>query len=435
MESQPLRKSSFDLYLDVCKDRVGDYIEQGAYFEQQQTRKQLREQSVEIADKLESVGIPAYEKDTDISLVGLASGESIQLDSFRQINFIPSIAKKKRSSRLKVLEYYLDLADETDHLPNSHKCRMWVFNMGWRVGLSGIRERTQILQRKISKLAFEAKSKYGIEFIFRSTELGSLSQSPEQQSTFHVHSHVLVKCPKIADWSGCLRWVNSRWREMCQMSPNQKWKPFNDAGKIRNARELCKYIVKPSDVLQLLPLELKELYDQTFRLHTVQFSGSLQALRNRLDRGNVKPIRRNRGESWKWELMPSVNQRADTYDTTLDLAEDVKLEDSLGVKKWNQVYALLHPSFYFTTHAEPAVLVSNYTGSLDDLLDESEKCTDIRNVLLEVDRKTCGVPQDAINYSRLIYNVHNKSETVQVGKMDEKQLTLASHDPPNREPF
>ena len=132
--------------------------------------------------------------------------------------------------------------------------------------------------------------------------------------------------------------------------------------------------MKPSDVLQLLPLELKELYEQTFRLHTVEFSGSLQALKNRLDRGHVKPVRRNKGESWKWELMPSVNRKADTYGTTLDLTEDVNQPESLEVNKWNQVYALLHPSFYFTTHAEPAVLVSKYTGSLDDLLDESLQC-------------------------------------------------------------
>ena len=435
MQSQPLRKSSFQHYLDICKDRVGDYIEQGAFFEQQLTRKQLREQSLEIANKLESVGVPAFEKDTDISLVGLASGESIQLDSFRQINFIPSVAKKKRSSRLKVLEYYLDLADEKDHLPNSHKCRMWVFNMGWRVGLGGIRERSKQLHRKISKLASEAKAKFGIEFLFRSTELGSLSHSTNNEATFHVHSHVLVKCPKIADWSGCLRWVNSRWRKMCHMSPNQKWSPFNDAGKIRNARELCKYIVKPADILQLTPSELKELYVETFNLHVVQFSGALQALRNQLDRSHVKPVRRNKGESWSWQLMPSVNRKADTYGTTLDLVEDVNQPESLEVNKWNQVYAVLHPSFYFTTHAEPAVLVSKYTGCLSDLLDESNQCTDIRNALLEVDGKTCGVPQDAINYSRQLYNVHNKSITVQTDKMDDKLLTLATHDPPDKEPF
>ena len=435
MQSQPLRKSSFDLYLDVCKDRVGDHIEQGSFYEQQLTRKQLRDQSREIANKLESVGISAYEKDTDISLVGLASGESIQLDSFRQINFIPSVAKKKRSARLKVLEYYLDLADDQDHLPNSHKCRMWVFNMGWRVGLDGIRERTKELQRKISKLASEAKAKYGVEFIFRSTELGSLSHSADQQATFHVHAHVLVKCPRMADWSGCLRWVNARWRKMCHMSPNQKWKPFNDAGKIRNARELCKYIVKPSDVLQLTPTELKELHEQTFNLHVVQFSGSLQALRNKLDRSHVKPVRRNRGESWKWELMPSVNRKADTYGTTLDLVEDVNQPESLEINKWNQVYALLHPSFYFTTHAEPAVLVSKYTGSLSDLLDESNQCTSIRNALLEVDGQDCGVPLSAVTYSRQLYNVHNRSKTVQPVKMDDKQLTYATHDPPIPEPF
>ena len=100
---------------------------------------------------------------------------------------------------------------------------------------------------------------------------------------------------------------------MCKMSPNQKWRPFEDAGKIGNARELCKYVVKPQDVLQLLPTELADLYVQTFRLHTVQFWGSLQALRNKCDRSHVKPYRRKRGESWSWEMIPSVNRRIDTY--------------------------------------------------------------------------------------------------------------------------
>jgi hypothetical protein len=227
---------------------------------------------------------------------------------------------------------------------------------------------------------------------------------------------------------------------MCDMSPNQQWNPFNDAGKIRNARELCKYIVKPSDILQLTPTELKELYVETFNLHVVQFSGSLQDLMNQLKEDKVKPVRRNRGETWSWQLMPSVNQRNSITPENQEKITDnnlsvTDLDSQSNEARRNEVYALLHPSFYFTTHAEPAVLVSKYTGCLNDLLRHSQQCTDIRNALLEVDGKTCGVPQDAINYSRLLYNVHNKSITVQTAEMDDKLLTLATHDPPNKDPF
>jgi hypothetical protein len=451
LQTQTVEKSSFQLYLELCKDRVGDSIEQGKFFEKDKARRELRDQSIKIADRLESAGVTAHE-DSDVHLVGLASGESVKVDSFRQVNFIPAVAKKNRAPRVKMLEYFLDQPDEKTHLPNTHVCRMWVFNMGLTVGIDDIRERTETMQRLLSRFASEVKRETKIEFLFRSTEFAptadketkKLIRDSQGNVRFHVHAHVLVKCPKIDDWSGCLKWVNQRWRTVCKMSPNQKWHPFKDAGKIRNARELCKYVVKPADILQLTPDELARMYVQTFRLHTVHFLGSLQELKQELNKEKVKPVRRNRGNSWKWELMPSVNQRNSiTPEDQKKIADNnlavTDLESQLKEVRRNQVYALLHPSFYFTTHAEPAVLVSKYTGDLSDLLRHSQQCADVRNALLEVDRKTCGVPQSAIDYSRQLYqrlySVYNRSKTVLKGKMDEKQLTLATHDPPIPDPF
>ena len=135
-------------------------------------------------------------------------------------------------------------------------------------------------------------------------------------------------------------------------------------------------------------------------------------------------------------MTPSVNRRTDTYGTTFDLTEGVnQVEESTRGSEWNNVYAILHPSFYFSTHAEPAALVSRYTGTLSDLLEDSERCTDIKNALQEVGGQDCGVPLSAVTTCKQLYNVHNRSKTVLKGRGDQKQLHPAHHDPPIPEPF
>ena len=115
------------------------------------------------------------------------------------------------------------------------------------------------------------------------------------------------------------------------------------------------------------------------------------------------------------------------------------MESATGIiSEWNNVYACLKPSFYFSTHAEPAVLVSKYTGCLNDLLEESKTCRVIQNALLEVDGQTCSVLQSAVTASKILYSVHNRSKTVQRGNEGQesvKPLTPANHDPPHWEPF
>ena len=63
--------------------------------------KRLTEQSHDIADKLESQGIEAYDHNQDLVLVGLHSRQHKVVPNFRNINFIPSVARKNRNRQSK----------------------------------------------------------------------------------------------------------------------------------------------------------------------------------------------------------------------------------------------------------------------------------------------------------------------------------------------
>ena len=212
------------------------------------------------------------------------------------------VAKKNRSPRVKLLEYFLDQPDEKTHLPNTHVCRMWVFNMGFTVGLDDIRDRTETLQRKLSRFSSELKKEWGIEFLFRSTEFAPTT---------------------------------------------------NDVTK--------------------------------------------------------KLFRDSQGNALK--ALPKLRRYLDDIE--------IYVKDGNYSKASGLVDCVMEQS--------------NLIACC--LLDDSGQCADVRNALLEVDRKTCGVPQSAINYSRQLYSVYNRSKTVQNGKEDQKQLTLATHDPPDTDPF
>lgn len=410
-------RSSFKSYLQLVGETTQRRISQEDFDDFQRQNRVLREQSLEIACRLEEGGVPAFDEEADVALVGLRTGEVRHFDAFRQINFIPSVAQKKRGPRLRVLEYYLDQQKGR----KSH--RMWTFNTGPRSLIGNVRQRVTELHRNLSRLASELRQGWGVDIIFRSTELGSMARQVDGLATFHVHAHCLVQTPYLNDWSGMLEWVQRRWREIVGLSPNGKWKVFEDSGKIFNPRELCKYCVKPTDVLQLNSAELCELQGQMFRLHLVQFSGSLQDVRRRLDDRGVRPVRRSRGDSWEWDVVPSWNRLPESVYEAIALTKNAPIKPT---PKDNRLLGLLTPAFFFDTLAEPAALVARYNGNFHALVSEHGRVRETCR-MVEAAAERCAARR-ALG-GPVPYTVHNGSETVR----RERDTGVLSTGPPGKE--
>lgn len=292
-------------------------------------RDLLMAQSVHIADMLESVGVRAY-GESNLTMVGLLSGIEEPLIDFRNIVFIPVVAKRKRNRMLGDLEYFIQ---------NHPFSRMWVFTSGARCRIEAVSDRIREVHRRISKLNAKPFMKAaGVSIVFRATELGSL-QRIERKPTFHIHCHAIIhmgrKLGKDA-WSLLLGKVREWWQFH-----------FADARKIEMAREACKYVVKPGDLLELTGLELKALHDQLFKLHLVQALGPLRDQRKNREDTDLRFHRVKSPLGTRLETVPNWNTRPSVIAKTSAAAG------------FDTLLATLAPSPYFSPITEPAAIVMN----------------------------------------------------------------------------
>lgn len=278
---------------------------------------ELERLSHELADKLESQGIEAYDRNEWRSAKFFPISRTLELTApFRRINLIPTVAKAHRAKLVRALSYQLEL------FPFA---RMFTFTNGLRVPLSNLRDSIQAFHRRLSKLACWMKKKLGIEMFWRSTELGTprnfdipeeidkaagtLERNEAGEVTFHVHSHCCVRFVSgkpfsKEDWEGVKLSIKSRW----------KWH-WDDSGMVgRNsnnserspsalgAQELVKYVTKPGELDKLTPEEIGKLYHELRLLRLITPMGSLKA-QLKAKRDECQTLRREQtpdGPVWGW---------------------------------------------------------------------------------------------------------------------------------------
>ena len=173
--------------------------------------------------------------------------------------------------------------------------------------------------------------------------VGVLSGKP----TLHIHAHVIVHLEKKLSkerWSELLANVRGWWKHH-----------FSDAQRIHQAREACKYVVKPGDLDQLADSELAELHHQLFRLHLVQCLGAFKEQRKDIEDTKRRLVRVPAPVSSRWELVADWNRGRPAKD----LVEAPTKHDS-APDDW--LLCTLPPSFALSERAEPLAVVLNYTG-------------------------------------------------------------------------
>ncbi len=294
-------------YLGLCKARTGEALSDEVLKERRAASAELLAQSHEIAARMEagyreihaeecaeadlvarSAGADAVSTVSNIKLqvcyrktpfgvwrYFVHSGHVEKIPAFRRIHFIPYVAQSTRGAMLSALEFWLS---------RNLRARFWTFTSGIRVALPFVRERVEWLHRELSRLNAQPFMKdNGVRIVFRSTELGTpetnergdvlsnageIERDEDGQLYFHVHAHCVVEVanyiPK-AQWSALLSNVHAFW--------GHQW---DEGGSIKDAREVCKYVTKPGEMLKLSPRELCELQAQLQGLHLVQPMGSLR---------------------------------------------------------------------------------------------------------------------------------------------------------------
>ena len=249
------------LFLGLCKEQTGDTIPDDELERRRRDARQLMDQGHEICGRLQAGGFAAYRQDRfSLWHYYVHSGHLEKIPSFRRVIINPVIAQMTRFRMLSNVEFFMQ-----KHL----HCRLWTFTSGLRCNVLDVRGRVQELHRRLSQLNSKRfMREAGVSIVFRSTELGTpkmfhVEHSGEIESEngeffFHPHAHTLANFDKHLtrkQFGDLLKSVKSFWRHH-----------WDDAGEIQDARELCKYVTKPSEVLKLKSDTLVRLAEATRRL-------------------------------------------------------------------------------------------------------------------------------------------------------------------------
>lgn len=310
---------------------------------------EMERQTVAIASTLREGGVePLRKLNAKVSIVGLLSGQSAEVKTWRKMNFLPSVAADNRRQLLRQVSYF---AESRPYL------RYLVFTNGPRCHVGELRERLRALHRTISNLAADPMLKHwGITIELRVSEL-TCERDDEGRWTYHPHANVVIDCSRALrdEWTDFLSFVRAA---------NSAW--WKDCGRLVSADEAVKYFTKPAEVLAHTPAEAVDLLRATFLLKMAQPMGALkrqaEEMRDRkTDAGEPAPVKlgkRLSARGWKWCFV-RVNRRA-------------QKDGNAGGTAVDQILTVLPPQPRFEPFMEPCAIVVNFSGNLRGLLAKNE---------------------------------------------------------------
>ena len=304
----------------------------------QKQNQYLLDQTYKIADQLEAEGIEAYQHQ-DLTLFGLHSKSYKKLPNFRNITFLPYVARKNRNKILKPLEFYLQ------RHPNA---RFATITSGVRCTLEELPDRAKWMHRQISKCnATKFMKDARAKFVFRSTELGEVYPlGSDGEVSCHPHCHTLLVLDRFLP--------KDQWSTLLERIHGFFGTHYQDCGKIKNVRELVKYCVKPSDFEHLSSKDVVSLYHATKNLRLVESLGSFRECKRKLKEDRMKLVRR-KGVLKK---VPNWVGGA-TVDKATRCFQPIREDDPVVP----QIVAWCVPSRVFTPVTEPVFLVHGLQGS------------------------------------------------------------------------
>ena len=344
------------LYIETNIEEFGRSHDIDTWEDNAEKRKFLADQTKQIAIKLQegyqihglgwskTENVRVYEHQ-DLTLMGLHSKQFKKLDNYRNIIFLPSVAQKNRTPKVKQLELFL----------KHHKnCRMWTFTAGPRCNLSQLQTNVQWMHRKLSKLNDQDFMKEcGAKFVFRSTEFGELAHNGPGDLSLHPHMHALMELDRYLrpdDWSYLLERIRAFWGVYCK-----------DCGKIRNSRELVKYCVKPGDLDGLNNEQLVKLYHKTDGLRLWESLQTFRKMRRSIREEKQKVVMR-KGIP---KLVPNWNRGASKTPEELQVQRQksaLRAISGQSAEPTAKIVAWCSPAPVFTHVTEPLFLVHGLNG-------------------------------------------------------------------------
>lgn len=367
--------------------------------ERDAARDLLIQQTIDMQGRLERCGkdMSVTQRRNIIAIGNLTATAQQQEQSFKKCRFLPVVAKADRASWLRELEYFLK-----NH-PRGKFARYGVITCGGRVPFdahfaAASSERIATIQKNIRRWINDSRENFGIDVLLKTLE------SALNPLSAHWHFNVVyiperrLQRDVFERW---LSWSKNRLGRVC-------WK---DCGRIRNLREVVKYVCKTQgqDSLETISdSAFSDMYDVMFKRSTIEAHGSFAAFRKDMAQNSKKVVwLRKKNAPPRLALM---RKQIRPTATKTDMAPDPTRE--------NVVLGRQLPRTCGQPVLEPVTLVQNYTA----------------NPTTEAGKAGLAILNEHMREARLwgakngtVFNVHTTPASVQaVGGLCEMRLPALS---------
>ena len=305
-------------FLADAEENTGVEMSIEEYSKQVEKRETLAAMTRKIAALLEAAGVWTKREDGyHLWRYAIHSGALDEIELWRRICFLPSVAARVRARILSAIEFFIQ---ENRYL------RFWTFTTGARCFTEEIPARMDWAMARLRKLNHQIRKRWGVSILFRAWEFGTPERAGDaggeilremrrdasgvwrEEPTFHPHMHLIVSCERgfmaPEKWEACCRFVRRFWNRHCDFTGGK------NGAVIGDAREFVKYVTKPGEILKLSPDEVRRLYEATKNRRLIRPMGRL-ARQIRERRENQKTLRRRRTkDGWRWVEVLDHNKTA-----------------------------------------------------------------------------------------------------------------------------
>ena len=314
----------------------------------------LVDQTSTMAEKLAAHGYDPFRKSTGDTwtMVGLCSGKTETVVPYRNINILPVVASANRSQLLKQMDFWSESIEQ--HL------RYSVVTGGARCSLRDLRDRMSLLSRSVSNFAADPWLKeHGVSVVFRGSEV-TVKREDDGVISCHPHANIVTSFSRrltTEEFRAYLALGHASFR-----SGDGTRAHWQECGRLVKTSEVIKYPTKPCEVSCLTGPETVQLAVAMQGLHIAQAMGGFRDFRHQLDEDGEKIARICTDEkqgTFAWCTVP----RATRPERDPDRVVTSDRRDML--------LAILPPQPRFVDALEPILLVQNYTGDLDAVVERA----------------------------------------------------------------
>jgi hypothetical protein len=329
-----------------------------SFFERFAADVHIKQQSRQVAHKLsESDYDPYLKSDRKVSLIGLLSGAVLPISTYRNINFIPEVAQRNRQPL--VAEFQLFLKENPKYRRYS---RYLVVSSGRHFSMEDFPDRLQAFNESIRRFLGKCERR-DIECLFVGIEF-----TLNEAKMVNLHANVITSPNRAFGPTGWATWLNT-------IRAHFGVSQVEDAGRLKDGKEVIKYVCKYADIAALSGQETKFLAEVFHKRQLIRPLGAFLRWRrslkdagqkvrfdhrsNELVRCQVSKRRRPEAvEEWTEEEI-----RSDIEDTNMH-RDRPKRSSGNGPDEpiENQILCRTLPQTRVGTFAEPFAVVVNYTG-------------------------------------------------------------------------